>query len=117
MHPSHEGAPREISATDGAELVREGAVLLDVREDHEWVAGHAPQAIHIAMSTINQHVADIPTGKTIVCICHVGGRSARVAWALNQGGWEAMNLSGGMQAWAEAGLPVVDEQGAPGFVV
>jgi rhodanese-related sulfurtransferase len=120
MHPSDEvsgAAPREVSATEGAELARNGAVLLDVREDHEWVAGHAPEAIHIAMSRISEQVAAIPTDKTIVCVCHMGGRSARVAWALKQGGWVALNLAGGMEAWAAAGLPVVDDHGTPGIVV
>jgi rhodanese-related sulfurtransferase len=106
----------EVSAADARELVKSGALLLDVREDHEWAAGHAPEADHLPMSRINQGVGNLPQGRTIVCVCHVGGRSAVVTEALNRAGWQAVNLAGGMDAWAAAGLPVVDDRGAPGVI-
>ena len=106
----------EVTAADARELVKSGAVLLDVREDHEWVVGHAPEAEHLPMSRINERVGDLPRDRTIVCVCHVGGRSAVVAEALNRAGWQAVNLTGGMDAWAAAGLPVVDNSGQPGAV-
>jgi rhodanese-related sulfurtransferase len=109
--------PREVTATQALELLRSEAILLDVREDHEWAAGHAPNAAHIPMSRISQHAQSLPTDKTIICICHVGARSAAVAAALNQAGWTAHNLTGGMEAWAAAGLPVVDHMGAAGTVI
>ncbi len=109
--------PGEISATEALELVRSDAVLLDVREDHEWAAGHAPGATHIPMSRISQHASSLPTDKTIICVCHVGARSAAVATALNRAGWTARNLAGGMEAWAAAGLPVVDHAGGAGAVI
>jgi rhodanese-related sulfurtransferase len=86
-----------------------GAVLLDVREDFEWAAGHAPQAVHIPMWQIGDRVDELPTDATIVCICHVGARSAAVADALNRGGWTAVNVEGGMEAWEAAGFEVVGD--------
>jgi rhodanese-related sulfurtransferase len=109
--------PGEVSATEALELVGSDAILLDVREDHEWAAGHAPEATHIPMSWISQHAASLPTDKTIICVCHVGVRSAAVAAALNRAGWTARNLAGGMEAWAAAGLPVVDQAGGAGLVI
>jgi rhodanese-related sulfurtransferase len=97
----------EVSATEAVTLVEQGAVLLDVRELDEWEAGRAPQAVHLPMSQLQARAGEIPTDRTIVCVCHVGGRSAMVADALNRNGWEAVNLTGGMDAWASAGLPVV----------
>ena len=93
-----------------------GALLLDVREDHEWVAGHAPDALHMPMSNISQTAPDLPTDRTIVCICHDGARSAAVADALARAGWDAANLTGGMEAWVAAGFRVVQEDGAAGTV-
>ncbi|HEU5033990.1 MAG TPA: rhodanese-like domain-containing protein [Mycobacteriales bacterium] len=88
-------------------LIDAGAMLLDVREDDEWLAGHAPQAEHMAMSRIQQDHQRLPRDRQIVCVCHVGGRSAVVAEALNEAGWDAVNLAGGMVAWERSGLPIV----------
>lgn len=97
----------EVSATDAADLVADGALLLDVREHDEWAAGHAPQAEHLPMSRIQHDYERLPTDRRIVCVCHVGARSAAVAAALRDAGWDAVNLTGGMDAWQAAGLPVV----------
>ncbi|HVU73851.1 MAG TPA: rhodanese-like domain-containing protein [Mycobacteriales bacterium] len=106
----------QISAIEAVPLVEAGAVLLDVREQYEWDAGHAPQAVHIPMSQLQSRAQEIPGDRTIVCICHVGGRSAVVVNALNQGGWHALNLVGGMEAWLHEGLPIVRDDGSPGAV-
>jgi rhodanese-related sulfurtransferase len=104
----------EVSALEAVELVRSGAVLLDVREQHEWDAGHAPQATHLAMSELNARAGELPQDVQLVCVCHVGSRSGMVADALNRAGGQALNLSGGMRAWQAAGLPVIDADGQPG---
>jgi rhodanese-related sulfurtransferase len=110
-------APQDVSAAEALDLVRSDAILLDVREDHEWAAGHAPEATHIPMSRIAERATDLPADKTIVCVCHVGARSAAVAAALNRAGWNALNLAGGMESWAASGLPVVDREGRAGLVI
>ncbi|HEX8306171.1 MAG TPA: rhodanese-like domain-containing protein [Jatrophihabitans sp.] len=115
MHP--DSAP-EISATDTADLLTgDGAVLLDVREQHEWDAGHAPQARHLAMSELAGRIDEIPKDVPVVCVCHGGGRSGAVAAALHRSGYNALNLRGGMVAWDTAGLPVIDDAGSPGAVI
>jgi rhodanese-related sulfurtransferase len=96
-----------VDAVGARQLVEQGAILLDVREDHEWQAGHAPEATHLPMSRIGASVAELPADRLIVCVCHVGARSAAVAEALNNAGYSATNLAGGMNAWEAAGLPVV----------
>jgi rhodanese-related sulfurtransferase len=104
---THPEGTLEVSATEAMALVEAGALLVDVREDDEWAAGHAPQAEHLAMSRIQQDYERLPIDRRIICLCHVGARSAVVADALRRAGWDAVNLVGGMDAWAAAGLPVV----------
>jgi rhodanese-related sulfurtransferase len=113
----HPDSTPQISATEAAELLAGDAVLLDVREQHEWDAGHAPQARHLAMSELAGRVSEVPSDVTVICVCHAGGRSAAVSDALNRAGFHAVNLSGGMTAWEAAGLAVVDDAGRPGAVV
>ncbi|HVW80112.1 MAG TPA: rhodanese-like domain-containing protein [Mycobacteriales bacterium] len=91
----------------------EDVVLLDVREDHEWEAGHAVGALHIPMGEVPSRFGELPTGADVVVVCHVGGRSARVAhWLLEQG-YPCRNLSGGMLAYAAAGRELASENGQP----
>lgn len=92
-----------------AAAVPEGVYLLDVREADEWAAGHAPGAVHIPMSELGERAGEIPADVEVYVICRVGGRSAQVTMALNNGGWQACNVDGGMMRWAEAGRPMVAE--------
>ncbi|HEY8728974.1 MAG TPA: rhodanese-like domain-containing protein [Acidothermaceae bacterium] len=97
----------DLTATEAMAAVDDGAMLLDVREDFEWADGHAPHAVHIPIGQLGERLSELPTDRTIVCICHVGSRSAAVADALNRAGWTAANVGGGMVAWAAAGLDIV----------
>ena len=112
--------PVDVTDIDPAEadhLVTAGALLLDVREDDEWAAGHAPAAVHLPMGEVVDRMGELATDRTIVCMCRVGGRSQSVAVHLAGNGYDVRNAAGGMQAWAAHGLPVVDAAGAPGRVV
>ena len=89
----------------------EGAVLLDVREDDEWVAGHAPDAVHIPLAQVPARLDELPPDDDVYVICRSGGRSAQAAAWLNRNGYDATNVAGGMGAWLEAGRPMVSETG------
>jgi len=108
---------QSVSAAQAAALAADGAILLDVREPHEWQAGHAPRARHIPLSQVPRRAAELPQGRPVVTVCRSGARSARAAALLSGDGREVSNLSGGMHAWARAGLPVVARGGGPGRVV
>jgi DMSO/TMAO reductase YedYZ molybdopterin-dependent catalytic subunit/rhodanese-related sulfurtransferase len=111
-------APPEVGARTAAALVKAGALLLDVREPGEWQAGHVAQAWLLPMGQVARHRSDLPQDRQIVVVCRSGGRSAAVAEALRAWGLDAVNLSGGMTAWAVAGLPVVTTgAGSAGLVV
>jgi len=92
------------------------AWLLDVREDDEWAAGHAPGATHIPLGQLGARTAELPQDSQIYVICRSGIRSARATQALNGAGWQALNVAGGMQDWAAAGRPMVTDSGAAPFV-
>jgi rhodanese-related sulfurtransferase len=106
----------ESEAEIPAASVPDGAFLLDVREDDEWVAGHAPDAIHIPLGELSNRGIEVPRDQTVYVICRSGGRSARAAFALVASGWDAVNVAGGMQDWARAGRPMTAESGADPYV-
>jgi rhodanese-related sulfurtransferase len=84
---------------------REGVPLIDVREPDEFAAGHVPGAVNLPMSTLGEHLDELPEGPFDV-ICQMGGRSARVVEALTARGLDATNVEGGTGAWVEAGYDI-----------
>jgi rhodanese-related sulfurtransferase len=97
------------------------AVLLDVREDDEWAAGHIAGAVHVPMGRLPQQLQFDPGPLTpdaaIVVVCKVGSRSAHVTAWLRQNGYDATNLEGGMFAWDVAGRPMQATHGGHAQVV
>jgi rhodanese-related sulfurtransferase len=106
----------DMDVRDAEQAARAGdALLLDVREHEEWAAGRAPGALHVPMGELRQDT--LPRDRPVLAVCRVGGRSAAVAQALEQLGYDVANVTGGMLAWSAAGLPVVREGDAPGTVL
>jgi rhodanese-related sulfurtransferase len=99
-----------------AATVPDDAWLLDVREDDEWAAGHAPGARHIPLGQLGARAAEVPQDELIYVVCRSGHRSGQAARALAGAGWRAVNVAGGMQQWAAAGLPMVTDSGAEPYV-
>lgn len=105
----------DVSVQQAADASETGLVLLvDVREDDEWTAGHAPEALHVLLAALD--AADLPTDRPVVAVCRSGNRSALAATQLAEAGFEVANMSGGMTAWAAAGLPVIRADGSPGEI-
>ncbi len=102
----------EVPVTD----VPLDAVLVDVREDDEWQAGHAPYAIHIPLGQLSERAAEIPDGPVYV-VCRAGARSANAAAWLIDNDRVAINVGGGMAAWASSGREMVAEDGSPARVI
>lgn len=100
---------KEIDIAGYRKMPRENHLLIDVREDNEWAAGHAAGAIHMGKGIIERDIeTKIPDkSATLVLYCGGGFRSALVADALQKMGYEnPISLDGGWRAWNEAGLPV-----------
>ena len=94
----------------------EDLVVLDVREPVEWDYGHIEGAVHIPLSLLPLRLDELPAGQTLV-VCKIGGRSAQAVSWLQQQGYDAVNLAGGMLDWEAAGRPMVSENGHPPQVV
>jgi rhodanese-related sulfurtransferase len=95
-----------------AREVADGAYLIDVREDDEWLAGHAPDAIHLPMMELPERLAEIPEQGDVVIVCRTGHRSAEVVgYLLGRGFGHVRNLADGMVGWVAAGRPLVSEDG------
>jgi rhodanese-related sulfurtransferase len=99
-----------IDVTEAERRLREdpdGPVLLDVRETGEFAAVRAPGAVLVPTSSFTARVAEVPTDRPVMVICHMGSRSAAVAgFLLRSGRSDVVNVAGGMDAWERAGLPV-----------
>jgi len=93
-----------VQPSQVAARLNEGWTLLDVRTDDEWADGRIAGSVHIPMDQLMYRLDEVDD--RVVCVCAVGARSARVAQFLSSQGREAVNLDGGLQAWASSGLPI-----------
>lgn len=90
---------------------RQGARVLDVREDGEWQKGHIPGAVHIPLGQLGSRLEELETAKSagtpVIVACRSGNRSAMAAVQLRKAGFEPVyNLEGGTTAWQQAGMPL-----------
>lgn len=100
---------REVTAAEALTLAANGTVALDVRETDEWDRGHSPLARLLPMSALQDRLAEVPSEQDVLIVCHSGSRSMRVTKALANAGYNAINVQGGMVAWAQAGGDLVAE--------
>lgn len=105
----------EVTPQQAKELIAQGAHLIDVREDVEWIAGHAPEAVHIPMGLLSLN--NLPSEGKIIVICRSGNRSMHATLAMREAGLDACNYEGGMHAWQSAGGVVQAAGGEPGVVI
>jgi rhodanese-related sulfurtransferase len=100
---------KQVDIDQYRKLPRSGHLLIDIREDHEWAAGHAAGAIHLSKGIIERDIETRAPDKsaTLVLYCGGGYRSALSAEALGKMGYRnVISLDGGWRAWNDAGLPV-----------
>ncbi|MBA2508014.1 MAG: MBL fold metallo-hydrolase [Nocardioidaceae bacterium] len=85
---------------------RDELQLIDVCEHEELADGRIAAAMYIPMNEISSRLEQIDRDRTVVVVCRSGRRSEQVADYLNQSGFTAHSLTGGIQQWAEDGLPL-----------
>lgn len=99
----------QLGTLEATRLINEEALVLDVREDREWAAGHIPNARHIPLGTLSSRLGELEKfkSKPIVVNCRSGHRSNRACAMLKKAGFENVhNLAGGIMAWEKANLPI-----------
>lgn len=99
---------KEICPTTAQQWVKEGAILVDVREKDEVVqlAFDVPNLLHIPLTEFEERYKEIPDDTLLVLVCKTGGRSLRAAGFLVNHGYEnVVNMQYGMMKWAQKGFP------------
>lgn len=105
----------DVTPAATAELLGAGTVIVvDVRDGDEWAAGHIRGAIHAPLDSLDP--ATVDASKPVIAVCRSGNRSAKATEMLRAGGLTVHNMTGGMKAWAQTGLPVQAADGTPGTV-
>ncbi|GAB4183591.1 MAG: rhodanese-like domain-containing protein [Roseiflexaceae bacterium] len=95
--------PAELQAKIAA---RESLVLIDVRSPEEYAQdGHIAGSRLMPLPMLATRLNEIPKHTPVICICRSGNRSRAACEVLAQHGFEVTNMSGGMMAWRQAGLP------------
>lgn len=111
------GEVQGIGAQEADNLLHSNATMLDVREASEWQAGHVPGALHVPLGELESSLGTLPRDQRLIVICRSGHRSAKATALLVRSGFDAVNLNGGIVAWASTGLPVENDDAMPGTVV
>jgi rhodanese-related sulfurtransferase len=103
---------QEVSLSDADQAVLEADVLIDVREQDEFAAGHLPGAIHASRGMLEFKLSSSPALSSrdlkIVLYCKTSGRAALAACAMHDMGYlNVKSIAGGIDAWIAAGKPIV----------
>jgi rhodanese-related sulfurtransferase len=95
-------AVAEITPTEFVARRRQGEslTLLDVREEWELGVASVPDVVHIPMGEVADRLGELDRGREVVVLCRSGRRSLQVANFLQQNGFRAVNLAGGILAWS-----------------
>ena len=105
-HAFH-AADVDVTPERVAQLRESGeAQLIDVREVYEWEAGRIEGARHVELERIASQAPTIDRERPVVFYCRIGARSGMAANAFRRAGYDAYSMDGGLEAWAERGLPL-----------
>jgi rhodanese-related sulfurtransferase len=100
---------KDINVHEAQALINRGVFVLDVREPHEYKAGHVAGSKLIPLGDLLARVGELEPLKPqdLVVICRGGKRSATACWQLNQAGFtKTYNIAGGIIAWQRAKFAV-----------
>lgn len=113
------GPIQTIDVSEASRRLAEGApgsgpILLDVREQHEFRVLRVPGAVLLPMSAIPERYEALPRDRPLLVMCAAGRRSLVVSEFLSRNGYlEVTNVTGGIDAWRRAGLPVSEALPGP----
>jgi rhodanese-related sulfurtransferase len=97
---------RDLEPDEVLRRIRAGTmVVIDVREQYEWDAGHVPGSIHHEIERVAWRAELVPRDVQVAFMCRAGVRGGMVATAFRAVGYDAWNVLGGFTRWYAAGLP------------
>lgn len=109
---SLEHLQEDLSPEEVRRLIDEDAAeLIDVREPYEHEAGRIEGSRHIEIPQLTAAAAELDQQRPIVFYCRSGARSSMTTQAFRASGFNAFNLTGGLLAWVDKGLPIVPDGG------
>jgi rhodanese-related sulfurtransferase len=111
MADTSEAESVELQPARAREAIEAGAQVVDVRTADEHAAGHIEGALHVPLERLDSETGQLDRSRPVVVYCRGGNRSGMAAEALKASGWDAHNVSGGLVAWADAGLPLEPADG------
>lgn len=97
----------EVNVDELDRARRAGALVIDVRQPEEYVAGHVPGAVLVPLGEVVERVDEVQTNAAVYVICHSGGRSLKAARFYRSSGIEAWSVAGGTKDWLDSGRDVV----------
>ena len=99
---------REISVSELANFIQQGVRVVDVRETDEYQSGHLPGAIHVALSSVPDHLSEFQFNVPVYVVCRSGGRSMQACEFLHDAGiTNVVNVAGGTMGWITSGNDVI----------
>ncbi|WP_329264425.1 rhodanese-like domain-containing protein [Streptomyces sp. NBC_01478] len=98
---------REVDPEAFAAALAAGGIVVDVREQSEYLVGHVPGARLMPLSALAGRIGELPAGRPVYVICASGNRSLTAADRMSGAGIDAYSVAGGTSGWARTGRPLV----------
>lgn len=109
------GGVPSLSPAEAVTLInRNNALVLDVRDEAEFASGHIADALHIPVADLESRLTELKKykSKSVLVNCQRGARSAKACEILRKAEFtQVHNLHGGLDAWQQAKLPLVNTSG------
>jgi rhodanese-related sulfurtransferase len=107
--PTLQRGGARVSLLQATQMLNQGkGVILDIRDQDEFAAGHIRDARHIPLKDLKSRISELGKfkSKSVIVVCSSGAQSARAASQLKSAGFtEVYSLDGGLAAWRAQGLP------------
>ena len=96
----------QVDVGTAAQLLEDGAAVVDVREPEEFATGHVPGAVNIPMGQVHRRLGELDRSRRQLVVCRSGNRSGAITDVLVARGFDALNVAGGTLAWEREGRPL-----------
>ncbi len=111
MSTSVSGRVPSVEPAEAMTALAGDALLLDVRDAHEWAAGRAAHSVHIALDGLSTATPYTTRVRRVIVVSRTGRRATEAVARLRAAGVDAVLLHGGLRAWVAAGGELVAEAG------